>query len=160
MKFRWRPRPAKEHVEVAEEWARSFWDRKMPEGSDDVPPCPRERIGLDYSDWKELHKSFASQIEAEAWAVRFVSDMTIAKERVRAARAAESAFRWVGILLPKRIRDEEIGDALEDINRILRDPTCPNVLKAVRWKIASTWFWLAVHALGRIGAAIRGRKAE
>ena len=70
---------------------------------------------------------------------------------------AQSAFRWIGILLPKRIRDEEIGDALQDIQRIMCDPSCPNVRRAVRWKIVSTWFWLVWHAVGRIRSAILGK---
>jgi hypothetical protein len=82
-------------------------------------------------------------------------ERTIAK-RESMVRAG-SAFRWIGILLPKRIRDEEVGDALEDIQRIMCDPSCPNVRRAVRWKIVSTWFWLLWHAVGRIRAAIWGK---
>lgn len=102
---------------------------------------------------------FLAHNEEEFEMAAFKRDMKLAKDRVRAARAAQSSFRWISLLLPKRIRDEEIGDALEDVARLLRDPRCPNICRAVRWKIVSTWFWLVMHAVGRIGAAIRGMKA-
>ena len=78
--------------------------------------------------------------------------------RAKAIRTVEGGFRWIGYLLPERIRNEEIGDALEDIHRIINDPACPNVYRAVRWKIISTWFWLFWHAVGRISAAILGKR--
>jgi hypothetical protein len=91
---------------------------------------------------------------------RYRRNTQIAKDRFRAARAARSAFRWIGIFLPRRIRDEEIGDALEDIQKIIRDPNCPNVRRAVRWKIVSTSFWLVWHGVRHVSASIRGKKAE
>ena len=68
-------------------------------------------------------------------------------------------LKWVQILLPRRIRDEEIGDALEDLHRIVNDPTCPNVRRAVRWKVVTTWFWVIVHAVRNVTSAILGKKA-
>ena len=91
---------------------------------------------------------------------RLRGNMLLVRERTQAIQQSQEAFRWNGVLLPKRIRDEEIGDAIEDLQRIINDPTIPNVRRAVRWKIISTWFWLIVHAVGRITAAIFGKKAS
>ena len=68
-----------------------------------------------------------------------------------------TSLRWIEALVPKRIRNEEIGDALQDLHDMITDPNRRHVRWAVRWKIVSTWFWLLWHAVGRISAAIRGR---
>jgi len=66
-------------------------------------------------------------------------------------------FQFLELLLPQRIRDEEIGDALEEIAALVER-------SAGRWqirlKIASTTFWLLINAVREVSSAVRGKKSE
>lgn len=60
------------------------------------------------------------------------------------------------LVLPKRLAMEDLGDAMEQIARLVqrREPTWKVYLKT-----ASTMFWLAVKALREIISALPGKKA-
>lgn len=65
------------------------------------------------------------------------------------------ALQVVALLVPRRVCEEEIGDALELIQRL-------QALGAPRWqirlKIASTVFWVLVNGVRYIVSAVRGRE--
>ncbi|HEY2030782.1 MAG TPA: hypothetical protein VGH20_16410 [Myxococcales bacterium] len=65
-------------------------------------------------------------------------------------------FQMVELLVPKRMRNELIGDALETIDRLVHDgqPIWKIYLKAV-----STSFWVMVNAVREIVSGLVGKKA-
>jgi hypothetical protein len=73
---------------------------------------------------------------------------------------ASSCFRFVELLVPKRISREELGESLEMIREILSDPAYPNKRRAVWWKVATTMLWILGNAIRNVSAAIQGKKAE
>jgi hypothetical protein len=67
-----------------------------------------------------------------------------------------SSLRVLGLLsliLPRRLRDEDLGDALEDL-------ACLRRSGAPRWqlhvKVVSTVFWLSLNAVREISSALQG----
>jgi hypothetical protein len=120
-------------------------------------------------DLADLQRRVAKGIEADAaasssevHAVMRVEgpDLASLNERIALSSTADNWLRTFGLFLPKRVREEEVGDAMETIVQILTDPTYPNPRRAVFWKIASTMFWLAVNTVRHFCAAVRGTKAE
>jgi hypothetical protein len=97
--------------------------------------------------------------QARMWAMHRLGQL-VGIEEQRALILAERSFSWVSYLLPSRLRNELVGDALEDIHRIINDHNCPNVYRAVRWKVISTCFFLLVNAVRNVSSAILGKKAE
>lgn len=71
----------------------------------------------------------------------------------RTASAAVSALDFLSMLVPKRIANEEIGDALEQINAMVR-------ARRPRWfinvKVATTFFWVTVHTLLHYAERVAG----
>jgi hypothetical protein len=69
---------------------------------------------------------------------------SLRRREAQSLQRAERAFDALSALVPKRICNEEIGDALEDIHRMV-------AAKRPRWmisvKITSTFFWVLTHAL-------------
>jgi hypothetical protein len=63
----------------------------------------------------------------------------------------------VELLVPPRIRDEELGDAREIVYRLVREG-------APRWKIflkvATTFFWVGVNTIREVIAGLAGQKAK
>jgi hypothetical protein len=74
-----------------------------------------------------------------------------------AVRAAERYFDLVELFVPSRIGREEIGDAMDVINRLANDPNGSRW--KVRLKIVSTIFWVIVNAIRHVLFGARG-KAE
>ncbi len=76
----------------------------------------------------------------------------------RAARRAERSFNTLSSFLPKRLCNEEIGDALEDITRRVREGQPVWQLYA---KMLSTWVWVLWHGLwdfvGHMTRALTGQ---
>ena len=73
----------------------------------------------------------------------------------REIEAANRVFDLVEACVPRRIAHEELGDACELIQRLVAEGR-PRWL--VRVKIATTVFWVAVHAVGHLMHELRGRK--
>jgi hypothetical protein len=71
-----------------------------------------------------------------------------------ARRRAARIFAWVEAALPKRMRNEQLGDALEEINTAGRNSAW------IQMKIATTLFWLAINAIGEIMSVPWGRAAK
>jgi hypothetical protein len=123
--------------------------------SDGEPPGEPPKVWIHYSVQGRITGEFDEDLDVS---IRRSKTRERA-ERKDAIQLAEKSLRWVQVLLPKRIRDEEIGDALEDLHSIINDPTCPDVRRAVRWKIISTSFWLLWHAVRHVSSSILGKKA-
>ncbi len=71
------------------------------------------------------------------------------------------ATRWLKLaelLVPARLRQEEIGDALEVINRIVAAGE-PGWGKRVVTKVISTFFWVLVNAVRELAVGIFGKKS-
>jgi len=70
-------------------------------------------------------------------------------------RVGRFTFAFAELVAPTRITDEEIGDALEVLERLSRSG-------APSWrlylKIATTYFWLAVNVVRELSSAITGKK--
>ena len=64
------------------------------------------------------------------------------------------ALLLVEALVPRRIADEEIGDALERIEKFRREGRPRWCITLV---VASTVFWVVVHAIRDVGARMRSR---
>lgn len=60
----------------------------------------------------------------------------------------------LSLLVPRRLAEEEIGDALERVRNLVR-------LGRPRWhvwlKVATTVFWVCLNSLREITSAVRGR---
>ncbi len=83
------------------------------------------------------------------------------QQRNEKAVALEAAARWLGVielLVPARLRQEEIGDALEVIQRVAADGQ-PRWPWRVAVKVASTAFWVLVNAVREMAAGLLGRKS-
>ncbi len=57
---------------------------------------------------------------------------------------AERLFETLGPRLPRRINEEELGDALEAIRRMIAELQPTSSIQARIW---STLFWVSAHAL-------------
>ncbi len=68
----------------------------------------------------------------------------------------QRAFRWLAILTPKRVWNEDVGDALEVIAAMEREG-CSRL--QVRLKIVSTYFWVLIAVVRELVAALTGRKS-
>ena len=65
-------------------------------------------------------------------------------------------FSWLAILTPRRIWNEDVGDALETIEA-MRRAKCSKL--QVQAKIISTYFWVLIAAIRELIAALTGRKS-
>lgn len=65
-------------------------------------------------------------------------------------------FSWLAILTPRRIWNEDVGDALETIEAMRRGG-CSKL--EVRAKIISTYFWVLIAVVRELVAALTGRKS-
>ena len=66
------------------------------------------------------------------------------------------AFSWLAALTPKRIWDEDVGDAIETIYAMER-AGCSRFM--IRLKITSAWFWVLIAVIRELLAALTGRKS-
>lgn len=69
--------------------------------------------------------------------------------------AVHAIFDFVSLLVPRRLANEELGDALEVINREIAK-------RRPRWriwlKVGTTLFWITINSLRWISGAFRGRR--
>jgi hypothetical protein len=70
-----------------------------------------------------------------------------------AVKALGNIPSWV----PRRICEEQIGDALEQIHRFARD-AAPGWEKQVLRKVRTTKFWVLVNAIREVVSAVLGKK--
>jgi hypothetical protein len=64
-----------------------------------------------------------------------------------------SAFQFLGLILPRRLWEEDLGDALEHLS-MLRRFGAPSW--QLRLKVTSTVFWLSLNAVRELMATIQG----
>ena len=83
-------------------------------------------------------------------------DIIVVTNFDRTLTRALHAFAWLAILTPKRIWNEDVGDALETIAGMQRGG-CSKL--HIRAKIVSTYFWVLVAVLRELIAALTGRKS-
>lgn len=89
------------------------------------------------------------------WIVDLPPDQSVPAQRTMLH--VDRTFRFVSLLVPKRLANEEIGDALEVITEhFKRSPK--------RWpvylKLVTTIFWIAVNTIRYLLASLKGSKAE
>jgi hypothetical protein len=87
-------------------------------------------------------------------------DALALRRRYQTARATTTAIRiltWCEALLPKRLRDEDLGDALEDLARFARQGRSRAQILA---KALTTVLVLFVNGVREITAALTGRKSS
>lgn len=77
---------------------------------------------------------------------------------VKPPEAPESKdyFSWLAILTPKRIWNEDVGDALETIHAMER-AGCSRL--KIKVKVVSTYFWVFIAVVRELVAALTGRKS-
>ncbi|MBK9516195.1 MAG: hypothetical protein IPO09_02355 [Anaeromyxobacter sp.] len=69
--------------------------------------------------------------------------------------SAERVFGWLELVVPRRIADEQLGDALEVVHQLVR---AGRPRSHVRAKVAATAFWVLVHTIGAVVSGVTGRK--
>jgi hypothetical protein len=69
-------------------------------------------------------------------------------------RLAAKVFDVVSAVVPERIANEELGDALEEMQRRM---SCGGATWWVYVKLASTLFWISMNAVREIAAALLGK---
>jgi hypothetical protein len=102
--------------------------RKIVMGALDETPIEIERAAL------SLHEMHHLRALLEKHELR-------EQQRQQAERVLDTWAIW----MPDRVVDEQLGDALEDINRRIRED---QPRWAIRLKVAATMFWLTVHSIG------------
>jgi len=73
---------------------------------------------------------------------------------------AEAVMDWCDAIFPNAVASEEIGDALELINRWRRDPACEHVKAKIVVKVVSTLVVLALNSIRYVVSSVRGKKVE
>lgn len=84
-----------------------------------------------------------------------VEDVTPEKP-ARSVTTAQGVFTWLAILAPRRVWQEEAGDALEVIAAMERAEY--SAFK-IRLKILSTIVWVLLNGLRELIAGLTGRKS-
>jgi len=78
-----------------------------------------------------------------------------ASKKTDVLNAVHAIFDFVSLLVPRRLANEELGDALEVINREIAK-------RRPRWriwlKVGTTLFWITINSLRWICGAFRGRR--
>ncbi len=72
-----------------------------------------------------------------------------------ATEGAERVFGWLELMIPRRIADEQLGDALEVVHQLVR---AGRPRSHIRAKIAATVFWVLIHSIGAVVSGVTGRK--
>ena len=80
--------------------------------------------------------------------------------RPRFAACACRALDLLQVLVPKRLADEEIGDAWEVVNSILAGPVSRWTRVLVWVKVVTTYFWTILHAFRETAKAADSKKTE
>jgi hypothetical protein len=73
---------------------------------------------------------------------------------------ARRALELLQVLVPKRIADEEIGDALEVINALPAGPGSRWTRVLVWVKVITTYFWTILHTFREKAMAAGSKKTE
>lgn len=125
---------------------------------DEIAELNASRLARAHAARNELEKTNAAFAQ---YSVRI--DLKIAEQeesdpRTTIVGKVESSFRLVDLLVPKRLSNEEIGDAVECINRMLMDPAYKPW--KIWLKVATTWIWIAVNAVRNVASALTGKRAE
>ena len=135
---------------------------------------PSLKTELSYSEWKDVHHalgtghvSYIRPVGGDTYVVlddfdfmvpaSLLGEPELIDSRLTAGRVSAS-LGLLDLLVPKRLSSSEIGDAVESIYTMARDPSCP------RWrmylKVTTTWFWVVINALREVRSAWGGKKAE
>lgn len=77
-------------------------------------------------------------------------------QEIISAPSTRQPFAWLAILTPKRIWNEDVGDALETISAMERAGSPRLWIQA---KIVSTYFWVLIAVVRELVAALTGRKS-
>lgn len=85
---------------------------------------------------------------------RYVMELQPKAKPNRAAVRAEAIFDFIALLIPKRLRNEELGDASEVIEARIR---AGHPSWKIYTKVASTIFWIAVNSCRELAGAVLGR---
>jgi hypothetical protein len=159
-----KPKPPREHVEIARELHRR-WNAPKTLADEVEASLEEASNALDRIQARGAARNRAVQLSAlrenKVLADVFISwshREEVETSRAETLRKVESTFSVVELMIPPKLRGEEIGDALEEINRMAVRPDFR------RWrvwlKVASTCFWVAVNAVRQVSSAILGKKAE
>ncbi len=72
------------------------------------------------------------------------------------AKVAVGILCWCEVLLPRRLRQEDLGDAIEDMNRLVASGASGARLVG---KAVSTAFFLGLNAIREVVSAFAGKKS-
>ncbi|WP_434390607.1 hypothetical protein [Melittangium boletus] len=94
------------------------------------PETAKKHLSILYAQFPEIHA--------------FTATLVLPLGRAASSRHAEIALDLLSALVPKRIATEEVGDALEYINKM-------RAMKKPSWlvflKVVSTFWWVIIHTL-------------
>ena len=82
------------------------------------------------------------------------------ERRMKALQRAANALDWIELIFPRRIANEEIGDAREIMARIAADSSCSNPSLKMGVKALTTVFWVVVNSIRLIRSSWLGKRAE
>ncbi|HVR03921.1 MAG TPA: hypothetical protein VMT47_17420 [Polyangia bacterium] len=91
---------------------------------------------------------------------RSIDELAQVRVTARTGRGAEFVFDWCEAIFPKMVADEEIGDAVELIDKWRRDPTCKHFRGKIVVKVVSTIVVLALNSIRFVVSSLGGKKAE
>jgi hypothetical protein len=122
-----------------------------------VPGCSLIAGSLDEESLREL--------EAEGFILRYdgrIQGVSAGKPRPvdEMVARADSTFRLLDAVLPKRLVDEDIGDALEAMNRVAKDPRYKYPRLVIRVRFVVTLVCVALNWVRYVCASVLGKKAE
>jgi hypothetical protein len=72
------------------------------------------------------------------------------------ASTAQKALSWLAVVAPRRLYNEEVGDALEVV-AAMEKAGCPRY--KIRLKVGFTIFWVLLNALRELIAGLKGQKS-
>ncbi len=144
-------------------------------GHDDYPQvlqaalvAARNRVEADQRANQAARNLLMHAAEGASEKIVFLEPATVVAETTLMAeltviRASYTAgarhwLRFVEVLVPARLRQEELGDAFEVINRLAREAE-PGWRWLVAAKVVTTFFWVIVNAVRDVAAGLRGRSA-
>jgi hypothetical protein len=116
-----------------------------------------ERVAaMDDSDRKRFVKALVASPEIDARLQKYPGLRWVVERTYKETTGPRpAAFRIIALLVPRRVCEEELGDALEVLDHLYR-------VGAPRWhtrvKVCSTVFWVLINGLREIVSAALGRE--
>ena len=111
-------------------------------------------------DRRMLHVRMFNITKHDSTFVHLLADADRNLKIRRASAMARLAFDWMEAIFPKRVVSEEVGDALELIDRWRRDQVGKHLYAKIAVKVVSTIIVLSLNSIRFVVSSFAGKKAE